>query len=383
MMIKKLLFTLCFIATTFVYSQSASLIDPPTTVTQNQLLTLSGNYDVGTGHTVQGSGVTFLLREYDTNNSTFLWKASAVADEVTIGTQSGVATTSSVRIPSDLALSSELASGVEYRLYISFQNEEESPAYTSAYQTITVTNGYRFDFEGSETVTIGKQGNDARIAVAEVANPVTDGINTTATCVQVTEESNSFGWERLLLSGFTAISMASEGNYISVKFISPKASGNIYLKVNHGASGNIYEQTLAYTGTANVWQEKEFYLPFIGDPADTEVSITRIDISFDPSTNNTAQEIYYVDQIDVYNETVLSTSPVAIETEGLLVYPNPTTGVINISDLSDVNVITVSNVMGQVVKNFSAKNAIDISDLPAGMYVLQTDNGLKRKVVKK
>jgi hypothetical protein len=381
MMIKKLLFMLCFIATTFVYSQSASLTDPPTTVTQNQLLSLSGNYDVGTGHTVQGSGVTFLLREYDTNNSTFLWRASAVADEVTIGTQSGVATTSSVRIPSDLALSSELASGVEYRIYISFQNEEGSPVYTSAYQTITVTKGYRFDFEGSESVTIGKQGSSDRIAVAEVANPVTDGINTSATCVQVTEESNSFGWERLILSAFSAISMASEGNYISVKFISPKASGNIYLKLGHPDAG--YEQTIAYTGTANVWQQVEFYLPFEGDPVDTEKSVNRIDISFDPSTNNTAQEIYYVDQIDVYNETVLSTSPVSIETEGLSVYPNPTTGVINISDLSGVNLITVSNVMGQVVKTFSANDSIDISDLPAGMYILQTDKGLKRKVVKK
>ena len=69
--------------------------------------------------------------------------------------------------------------------------------------------------------------------------------------------------------------------------------------------------------------------------------------------------------------------------ENLKVYPNPTTGIVNISDISNIETITISNVLGQVVRTYGAQNTIDISDLKDGVYFLQADNGFKRKIVKK
>ncbi|MGY6649802.1 T9SS type A sorting domain-containing protein [Wenyingzhuangia sp. IMCC45574] len=67
----------------------------------------------------------------------------------------------------------------------------------------------------------------------------------------------------------------------------------------------------------------------------------------------------------------------------LNVYPNPTTGVINIPDVSGIVNIQVVNVLGQVVKTVKAANQIDISDVNAGVYILVSDNGKQFKVVKK
>ncbi len=67
----------------------------------------------------------------------------------------------------------------------------------------------------------------------------------------------------------------------------------------------------------------------------------------------------------------------------LKVYPNPTSGVVNISDVDGIDSVTISNINGQVLKTFSGQNSIDISDLVPGVYVLQADNGLIRKIIKK
>ncbi|ARV16604.1 T9SS type A sorting domain-containing protein [Polaribacter sp. SA4-12] len=65
-------------------------------------------------------------------------------------------------------------------------------------------------------------------------------------------------------------------------------------------------------------------------------------------------------------------------------FPNPTTGLIKISGLEDAKFISIHNVIGQEVKRFTKLNStIDISELNKGIYILKSDNGLTRKIIKK
>ncbi|MDL2239507.1 T9SS type A sorting domain-containing protein [Bacteroidales bacterium OttesenSCG-928-L14] len=74
------------------------------------------------------------------------------------------------------------------------------------------------------------------------------------------------------------------------------------------------------------------------------------------------------------------------ETKNISVYPNPTTGEINISSKeSEIKSVTVFNQLGKQVMQINGTNRINISDLTAGIYILQiTTNNctVMEKIVK-
>ncbi|PZU87815.1 MAG: hypothetical protein DI529_06510 [Chryseobacterium sp.] len=67
-------------------------------------------------------------------------------------------------------------------------------------------------------------------------------------------------------------------------------------------------------------------------------------------------------------------------------YPNPVKDILNISSTKKINSISVYNVAGQIVKIAQNTNAVDMSKLSAGVYVIKTDIEGKTetsKVIKK
>lgn len=69
------------------------------------------------------------------------------------------------------------------------------------------------------------------------------------------------------------------------------------------------------------------------------------------------------------------------------IYPNPTTGIINLNIQSLPEKIEVHNISGQMVRSFRNNNRIDISDLPAGIYLLKitskNEGQIMVKIIKK
>ena len=66
-----------------------------------------------------------------------------------------------------------------------------------------------------------------------------------------------------------------------------------------------------------------------------------------------------------------------------IIYPNPTTGILNISGLTDLNIISIYNLLSQEVKRFNTdQSKIDISDLNKGVYFLRINNDFVYKFVK-
>ncbi|NIJ44083.1 hypothetical protein FHR24_000522 [Wenyingzhuangia heitensis] len=68
--------------------------------------------------------------------------------------------------------------------------------------------------------------------------------------------------------------------------------------------------------------------------------------------------------------------------QGLGIYQDLENGIITISDVSGFETIYLRNVLGQNVRTFKAQNRLDISSLPSGIYFLQTNTGLRQKIVK-
>lgn len=93
--------------------------------------------------------------------------------------------------------------------------------------------------------------------------------------------------------------------------------------------------------------------------------------------------------VDVLGASVMAyNTPITTSTENLQfkdvkLFPNPTTDLMNISGLEDAAFIAIYNVIGQEVKRFAGTvSTMDISDLNNGIYILQSDNGLQRKIIK-
>lgn len=84
--------------------------------------------------------------------------------------------------------------------------------------------------------------------------------------------------------------------------------------------------------------------------------------------------------IDNITGTTLSINDFDFST--VSVYPNPTSNLITISGLNNIEQITIHNMLGQLVKNVKNTNTVDISDLENGIYFLETNNQLKRKILK-
>lgn len=70
-----------------------------------------------------------------------------------------------------------------------------------------------------------------------------------------------------------------------------------------------------------------------------------------------------------------------VDTSSISIYPNPTTGIINIKGPVNYDEIVVYSIIGKKVKSFRAVNIIDISGISNGFYFLKTNTGLNSKVL--
>jgi hypothetical protein len=75
-------------------------------------------------------------------------------------------------------------------------------------------------------------------------------------------------------------------------------------------------------------------------------------------------------------------SLVDIDGEKINVYPNPTSGILNISNLDLIKVknITIYNQLGQILlENKNSINQIDVSNLSEGLYILTIETNDNKK----
>lgn len=86
--------------------------------------------------------------------------------------------------------------------------------------------------------------------------------------------------------------------------------------------------------------------------------------------------------INWFRFTAVSTSTSEINDAGNLfnVYPNPGNGVVNIHTSANIKKLTITNILGSVVRSFPFSNQIDLSLLPKGIYLLRAEKGKGKTV---
>jgi hypothetical protein len=401
-MIKNLLLGVALMATTFGFAQTGPTVTWITNPAENATLTigesisLSASYDagddggdplveyeVGSPTDTNNLQYSIQLRTGTEGSYAYSWKGGQ-NDATALNTHTG--TSSLTWVIPDLPVSSTLTGDEQYVFRVGYQNSNEAWSSGAAEILITIEPEapWAIDFEDTDPAyvyTLGHQGT-TQTSTAIVANPVgTTGNDTGAKVAQFTVNSNVGSWAYpfLGLNADKTLWNNTLGKVFSLKFLAPVAAGDINLYLWSGSNKQTAITTSYTGGSMTTWKSIEFDTSSLGLTEGDEV--TRMDIEFSAGVNLVAGHVYYFDDVTQSVGSVLNTE--VVENNNVVVYPNPTTGIINISDVSDINAISITNIAGQVVANFGAQNTIDISNLATGVYILQADNGLKRKIVKK
>jgi hypothetical protein len=69
--------------------------------------------------------------------------------------------------------------------------------------------------------------------------------------------------------------------------------------------------------------------------------------------------------------------------EGIIIYPNPTNGVVNIESETSINKITVFNIQGNELLVEHSKNNLDLSNFLTGIYFIKIEDNKGEIIVKR
>ncbi|NIJ45186.1 hypothetical protein FHR24_001625 [Wenyingzhuangia heitensis] len=235
------------------------------------------------------------------------------------------------------------------------------------------------DFESGTPDDLGVQnnGDNANLSIEVATIPSGTTGNSSSNVLKITESATTENYHYPFMA--TTALDSNNGEYISLLFLPGETgTGTFTLRIRDGGT-TVADIDQSYTAT-----DLTTWIPISWDISSyiNSNSITRLDFWYDNGGRSTATPLVrYIDEVKQTTSTTLSSSSKTFK--NVTVYPNPTTGEINISDISKINGdIIISNVLGQVVKTVKAANTINISDLPQGIYFLQTRNQLIKKVIK-
>ncbi len=218
---------------------------------------------------------------------------------------------------------------------------------------------------------------------AKIANPVKGGINTSNTVGQTTKTTNSETWAGIYSTTLSSKIDFSTKNIFSMKIYSPVIA-NIIVKLED-ASNNLIAKEVSISNT-KIGEWEELMFNFAGTTSNTYNKITLF-FDFGKSVANT----FYFDELQLKPSQVLSIEAELKEQtkDGsknsdknvLDIYPNPATNSLHVKideNYSTSSILTIRNVLGQVVKNikiedFDQIHEVDISDLLTGMYIIKVN----------
>lgn len=355
-MIKKLLLAVAIMASQFIIAQSTTIISAPTTAEAGETITINISFDTGTVDLA--TEIYYELR--DVTDGGKVWKYGQL---ITLDTP----TTSGTHTTTTFAIPSTLDPDADYKLIANYKIGSAWGSGTDQVIDITVGDSWSFgenlEFNAAPTLNVPiKYTSDEDIAVGGIK------------FVFWTETRGTVGETNLFsdvwYGAFSNTAILPAGTNVATTItinvpanaINPSTS-NIYLSSdfgvnwdpNAGDAGNNYVDHATTPAPTYTFQ----FRTALGTDANFQVKPASSDFTVVETLSNDYKKLEAG------------------------IYPNPTDGIINITDTSGIDSISILTLTGQKVKTFEASNSIDISDLSSGVYILLTDNGLYQKIVKK
>lgn len=231
-------------------------------------------------------------------------------------------------------------------------------------QTPPITS-FDLNFETSTSNTI-LNGFDGAEYTDGVTNDITNGINTSAKAGQIAK-INATLYANIQYKIPEGINLTSGDKGFSMMVKGPRAVP-ILFKLE-GGSPNL--KSLNYT-TPGVWQKLVF--DFSGDTSTNHnLIVLFLAIEAAPSANP-SDDVFLIDNIALGTYTSLSTTK--FDKSTIKMYPNPVQNTLTIEANSEIQRVSVYNVLGQEVMSRSPKSnstTLQTSELRKGVYMVQTE----------
>lgn len=199
-----------------------------------------------------------------------------------------------------------------------------------------------------------------------VTNDVTTGINTSAKAGQIAKINASLyaNIQYLIPQG---IDFSSNGKGFSMMVKGPRAVPVLF-KLEGGSSN---EKAVNYT-TPGVWQKLVF--DFTGDVSTNHNKIVIFLAIEQVASAIPANDVFLVDNIVL--GTVASLSTIKFNNSTIKMYPNPVQNTLTIEANSEIQRVSVFNVLGQEVMSRSPKSTgttLQTNGLQKGVYMVTTE----------
>jgi hypothetical protein len=176
---------------------------------------------------------------------------------------------------------------------------------------------------------------------------------------------------------FNGVDLTFEGS-VSSNTIDPAYDAKAFIKALDPAAG--YTDALAGSGTIMLPASGNFSITV---PASSLAAglIVQYGFSVYGVNANPVNEANLGSVVVTAASTTTSTSKLV--NEQVEIFPNPVNDVLNIKSNTLYDQISILNLQGQLLKNFSSNtNSIDLSDLPSGTYIIELTNGSNKTIQK-
>lgn len=231
------------------------------------------------------------------------------------------------------------------------------------------------DFEPNSPAVVSRYGVTSNIAI--VANPFPGGLNSTANCAKVSRTTTL--WYELFAFPVNFTVPANTKKYLHM-LVNYNAQPDIAIRydgADQNADGNATFRALnKYTDLGN-WQDLVFEIDGGTGGSAIKAILVMPDLGFENTPaqlvlNNTNQ-FGYIDQILV-SDSSTSLSVNEFQSNNLVVvYPNPTSDVLNVSNLSPNSLVSINSIDGKNVYNSESINnnlSLSVKGWSKGFYII-------------